>query len=54
VESGEDLAFLKEHDCDEAQGYYFSRPLPADQFAALLKDQAVYGDPTMNWPVSIF
>jgi len=37
VESGEDLAFLKEHDCDEAQGFYFSQPLPANQFAALLK-----------------
>jgi diguanylate cyclase len=36
VETAEDLAFLQDHECDEAQGYYFSRPVPADQFAALL------------------
>jgi diguanylate cyclase (GGDEF)-like protein/PAS domain S-box-containing protein len=35
VETSEDLAFLKAHNCDEAQGYYFSRPVPADQFAKL-------------------
>jgi len=29
VETAGDLAFLKAHDCDEAQGYLFSRPLPA-------------------------
>jgi diguanylate cyclase (GGDEF)-like protein/PAS domain S-box-containing protein len=29
VETADDLAFLKAHDCDEAQGYLFSRPLPA-------------------------
>jgi diguanylate cyclase (GGDEF)-like protein/PAS domain S-box-containing protein len=37
VETSEDLAFLRDHKCDEAQGYYFSRPVPAEQFAALLK-----------------
>ncbi|MGB6431307.1 MAG: EAL domain-containing protein [Candidatus Acidiferrales bacterium] len=36
VETREELAFLQAHDCDEAQGYYFSRPVPADQFAKLL------------------
>jgi diguanylate cyclase (GGDEF)-like protein/PAS domain S-box-containing protein len=36
VETAEDLTFLKAHDCDEAQGYYFSRPVPAEQFAKLL------------------
>jgi diguanylate cyclase (GGDEF)-like protein/PAS domain S-box-containing protein len=29
VETAGDLAFLIEHHCDEAQGYLFSRPLPA-------------------------
>lgn len=37
VETQEELAFLKVHQCDEAQGYYFSRPVPAAQFAILLK-----------------
>jgi diguanylate cyclase (GGDEF)-like protein/PAS domain S-box-containing protein len=37
VETQEELAFLQAHQCDEAQGYYFSRPVPPDQFASLLK-----------------
>ena len=37
VETLEELEFLKAHHCDEAQGYYFSRPVPAEQFAKLLK-----------------
>jgi diguanylate cyclase (GGDEF)-like protein/PAS domain S-box-containing protein len=37
VETREELAFLQAHQCDEAQGYYFSRPVPPDQFASLLK-----------------
>jgi len=31
------LDFLREHGCDEIQGYYFSRPLPGSEFTALLK-----------------
>jgi diguanylate cyclase (GGDEF)-like protein/PAS domain S-box-containing protein len=37
VESQEELAFLQAHECEEAQGYYFSRPVVAQQFAELLK-----------------
>ena len=37
VETSEELAFLQQHRCDEAQGYYFSRPLPAEEFAELFK-----------------
>jgi len=41
VETLEDLVFLKVHDCDEAQGYYFSHPIPAKNFAALLEQGSV-------------
>jgi EAL domain-containing protein (putative c-di-GMP-specific phosphodiesterase class I) len=37
VETPGQLAFLHEQGCDEVQGYYFSRPLPADAMAALLR-----------------
>jgi EAL domain-containing protein (putative c-di-GMP-specific phosphodiesterase class I) len=39
VETEAQLDFLKSHDCDEMQGYLFSRPLPADEFATLLARQ---------------
>jgi EAL domain-containing protein (putative c-di-GMP-specific phosphodiesterase class I) len=37
VETRAELEFLQSHHCDEAQGYFFSRPLPAGQFARLLE-----------------
>jgi diguanylate cyclase (GGDEF)-like protein/PAS domain S-box-containing protein len=37
VETEEQVAFLRDHHCDEMQGYYFSKPLPAAQFANLLR-----------------
>jgi diguanylate cyclase (GGDEF)-like protein/PAS domain S-box-containing protein len=36
IETAGDLAFLKDRGCDEGQGYYFSRPVPAEEFAKLL------------------
>ena len=36
VETQAELDFLRVHECDEAQGYYFSRPVPSEQFAKLL------------------
>jgi diguanylate cyclase (GGDEF)-like protein/PAS domain S-box-containing protein len=36
VETQEELAFLQAHECDDVQGYYFSRPVPAQRFARLL------------------
>jgi diguanylate cyclase (GGDEF)-like protein/PAS domain S-box-containing protein len=39
VETHDQLAFLRAEDCGEGQGYYFSRPLVAQQFARLLKSR---------------
>jgi len=40
VETLDELAFLQAHQCDQAQGYYFSRPVAAPQFADLLATQS--------------
>ena len=37
VETREQLAFLDVQKCDEYQGFYFSRPIPAEEIAQLLK-----------------
>jgi len=37
VETAAQLAFLRAHGCDEAQGYLFARPAGAEALAALLK-----------------
>ncbi len=37
VETEGQLNFLRFHGCDEMQGYYFAKPMPADQCAVLLK-----------------
>jgi len=49
VENEQQLAILQKLDCDEIQGYYFSKPIPATDFAKLLekevidpKDQVIY------------
>ena len=36
VETEEQLSFLREHGCDEIQGYLFSRPLPAEEIPEIL------------------
>jgi len=36
VETEAQLAFLRAQQCEEGQGFHFSRPLPAEQFAARL------------------
>ncbi|MGZ8851571.1 MAG: putative bifunctional diguanylate cyclase/phosphodiesterase [Thermoanaerobaculia bacterium] len=37
VETHEQAAFLRSHECDEAQGYYFSQPTLPQQVAKLLR-----------------
>lgn len=39
VETEAQLAFLREHGCDEFQGYVFSRPLSAEAFERLLTER---------------
>jgi diguanylate cyclase (GGDEF)-like protein len=39
VETEAQLSFLREHGCDEMQGYHFSKPLPEDAFLRLLQDR---------------
>lgn len=36
VETQEQLEFLQAHECDEVQGFYFSRPLCSEQFVEVL------------------
>jgi EAL domain-containing protein (putative c-di-GMP-specific phosphodiesterase class I) len=37
VETGEQLAYLRESGCDEVQGFYCGRPLPPEEFVKLLE-----------------
>ena len=37
VETKQELEFLEAHQCDEAQGHYFSPPVPPQRFAKLLQ-----------------
>ena len=39
VETEEQLSFLKKQGCHEAQGYLFSKPVPAEDFAQLLQEE---------------
>jgi diguanylate cyclase (GGDEF)-like protein/PAS domain S-box-containing protein len=37
VETKEQQTFLRDRDCDEMQGFFFSKPIPSDEFAGLLR-----------------
>ncbi len=40
VETAGQLAFLADEACDEVQGYYYSKPLPADEFERFVRTHA--------------
>jgi len=39
VETAQELAYVRAEGCDEIQGMYFSPPLPADDFVALVREE---------------
>ena len=41
VETGDQLKFLKAHQCDEVQGFYFCKPTAAGEFAKMLAESLV-------------
>jgi len=41
VEDEAQMSFLRAHQCDEIQGYYFSRPLAVDKVAEKLRGEAL-------------
>jgi diguanylate cyclase len=41
VETKEQLEFLRQHGCEQYQGYIFSKPLPAVEVAKLLLSHAM-------------
>ena len=43
VETAEQLALLRDMQCDQMQGYYFSRPLPAEELEKLLREDRRLG-----------
>ncbi|GGY56369.1 EAL domain-containing protein [Pseudoduganella albidiflava] len=50
VEKDAQLAYLRRHDCDEMQGYFFSRPVPADDFELMLREKRHLAAPADEVP----
>jgi EAL domain-containing protein (putative c-di-GMP-specific phosphodiesterase class I) len=42
VETPEQLAFLRQHGCHEAQGYHLGRPMSAEEFEAMIRRQQAH------------
>ncbi len=36
VENSDQVDFLRKHNCDEIQGFYYSKPITADQLTEVL------------------
>jgi diguanylate cyclase (GGDEF)-like protein len=47
VETKQELEFLQVHECDQAQGYYFGRPMLPQGFARLLDNQSHWGQESL-------
>ncbi|MEO8505298.1 MAG: EAL domain-containing protein [Acidobacteriota bacterium] len=47
VETKEQADFLRDHACDELQGFYFNRPVPAAGFGDLLRAESALGVRTL-------
>jgi len=41
VETREQASFLRDHGCDQFQGFYFSKAVPAGEISRLLEEQAI-------------
>lgn len=41
VETEDQLNFLRDYECDEIQGFYFSKPITADEFTEMIKEQNI-------------
>lgn len=52
VETKEQEAFLREHQCDQSQGYYFSKPISPEKFVEFMQtraaDLSIYPPATSN------
>jgi EAL domain-containing protein (putative c-di-GMP-specific phosphodiesterase class I) len=48
VETVEQQAFLRSHDCDEMQGYLFSKPVPPAELAGLLRSAPMLVSPPLQ------
>lgn len=44
IEEPDQLAFLRQQDCDEWQGYLFSKPIPFNEFTELLRKSITSGN----------
>ncbi|SFV14169.1 bifunctional diguanylate cyclase/phosphodiesterase [Pseudoduganella namucuonensis] len=53
VESREQLEYLRRHDCDQIQGYYFSRPVGPLQFEQMLRDNKHLGRADIAAPARV-
>jgi predicted signal transduction protein with EAL and GGDEF domain len=48
VETVEQETFLRDHICDEMQGFLFSRPVPPEQLADLLRSAPLLAAPPLQ------